>query len=120
MYEEGFTQITNLDYSTTAMKIMNERYKELDYKIEYLNMNLNDIKNLKSSEYNVIIDKGTLDSILCGENSLPLISNMMKEIFRILAPEGYYFCISYGDEDHRKTFFVLIINLDRNNLGNKY
>jgi hypothetical protein len=30
----------------------------------------------------------------------------MKEIYRILAPDGIYFCISYGDEDHRRSFFV--------------
>ena len=78
----------------------------MDYKINCLEMNVLDMKSLKSAEYNVIIDKGTLDSILCGENSIPMISNLMKEVYRLLAPEGFYLCISYADEDHRKSFFV--------------
>jgi 2-polyprenyl-3-methyl-5-hydroxy-6-metoxy-1,4-benzoquinol methylase len=106
LYDDGFTQITNIDFSPIAVKIMTQKYLESDYKIEYHEMNVFDMKNLKSSEYNAIIDKGTLDSILCGENVLPNIGNLMKEIFRLLAPDGLYFCISYGDEDHRRSFFV--------------
>jgi hypothetical protein len=108
LYEDGVMQITNIDYSPESVKLMTEKYISLDYKIHCLEMNILDMKSLKSGEYNVIIDKGTLDSILCGENSLPMIGNIMKEIYRLLAPEGFYFCISYGDEDHRKSFFVCI------------
>lgn len=62
--------------------------------------------DFSSGEYNVVLDKGTLDSILCGDNSVPNAEKMMQEIFRILAPGGVYVCITYGDEEHRKKFFV--------------
>jgi hypothetical protein len=69
-------------------------------------MDVLDMREFSNSEFNIIIDKGTLDSILCGENSVLIGDKMMKEIYRILANSGVFICITYGDEEHRKTFFV--------------
>lgn len=106
MYEEGITNITNIDYSPSVVKLMQNRYHEMGCNIQYKEMNVTDMSDLKNNEFNVIIDKGTLDSVLCGENSIPLVDKMMREVYRLLDNNGAYFCISYGDEDHRKTFFV--------------
>ena len=57
-------------------------------------------------EFNIVIDKGTLDSILCGDNSVPNAEKMMQEIYRVLGPKGVYICVTYGDEEHRINFFV--------------
>jgi len=37
---------------------------------------------------------------------------MMSEINRVLTPNGVYICITYGDEEHRRSYFanVIIIN----------
>jgi EEF1A lysine methyltransferase 4 len=106
MYEDGIMNITNIDYSPSVVKLMQNRYHEMGCNIQYKEMNVTDMSDLKNNEFNVIIDKGTLDSVLCGENSIPLVDKMMREVYRILDHNGVYFCISYGDEDHRKTFFV--------------
>lgn len=63
---------------------------------------------IQSGEFNVVLDKGTLDSILCGDNSTPNAERMMQEIYRILGPNGHYICITYGDDDHRRKYFVLL------------
>ena len=76
--------------------------------------------NFKNGEFNVIIDKGTIDSILCGENSIPILDKMMRDVYRILDTNGVFISISFADEDHRKTFFVinfLKIFLDNSRLG---
>lgn len=65
-----------------------------------------DMKELPSGEFNIVIDKGTLDSILCGENSVPNGDKIIREVYRVLANNGIFICITYGDEEHRKTFFV--------------
>jgi hypothetical protein len=65
-----------------------------------------DMTDLKSNDFNSIIDKGTLDSILCSDNSIPNAEKMMSEIYRLLVVGGHYICISYGDEEHRKNIFV--------------
>ena len=50
----------------------------------------------ESEEFDIIIDKGTFDTILCSEYSKRHASSMLNEIFRILQPRGTYICISYG------------------------
>lgn len=69
-------------------------------------MDVLDMSELNTASFNSVIDKGTLDCILCGDNSVPNAEKMMQEIYRILVPGGVYVCISYGDEEHRKKFFV--------------
>ena len=71
-------------------------------------MDVLEMNEIKSGEYNVVMDKGTLDSVLCGDNSVPNAEKMMSEIYKSLNPNGIYICVSYGDEEHRKKFFVLI------------
>ena len=86
-------------------------------------MDVLDMSEFQIGEFNVVLDKGTLDSVLCGDNSVPNAEKMMQEIHRILAPNGVYICVTYGDEEHRKKYFVsyflLIIYLEKSGLGNK-
>lgn len=67
-------------------------------------MDVLNMKEVPNSEYNVVIDKATLDSILCGDNSEANCEKMLLEINRVLKPNGIYICISYGSEEHRKEY----------------
>jgi len=78
-----------------------------------------EMKEFKNGEFNVVLDKGTLDSMLvriylllkCGDNSLPNAEKMMSEVNRVLTPNGVYICITYGDEEHRKSYFASVLLL---------
>lgn len=67
------------------------------------------MKEFSDGEFNIVIDKGTLDSILCGENANPLADKMINEIYRVLDKNGVFICISYSNEDSRKVYFVCFI-----------
>ena len=67
-------------------------------------MDVLDLKDIQNGEYDTIIDKGCLDCILCGDNSVPLAAKMMSEIYRVLAPGGHYMVITYGDAEFRKKY----------------
>jgi ubiquinone/menaquinone biosynthesis C-methylase UbiE len=71
-------------------------------------MDVLEMNDFSIGEFNVVLDKGTLDSVLCGDNSVPNAEKMMQEIYRVLTPGGVYVCITYGDEEHRKKFLVNI------------
>ena len=43
--------------------------------------------------------------MLCGEKALLVVEKMMKEIYRVLADDGYYIIISNANEDSRKLLF---------------
>jgi hypothetical protein len=47
------------------------------------------------------IDKGCLDSILCGEGSTANAAKYLKEVSRTLKPNGVFVVVSYGVPDHR-------------------
>lgn len=51
--------------------------------------------------FNAVIDKGTLDSVLCGEGSTANVAKMCMETSRVLKPNGVYFICSYGVPDNR-------------------
>jgi ubiquinone/menaquinone biosynthesis C-methylase UbiE len=68
-------------------------------------MDVLDMQEIQTGSFNVIFDKATLDSILCGDNSGANAEKMINEIYRILAPGGKYICITYGDPEHRKKYF---------------
>ena len=84
---------------------MEEKHKAKFPKMAFKVMNALDMKEFLTGTFNIVIDKGTLDSVLCGDNSESNAQKMISEVFRILAPGGYYFCISYGDAEHRKKHF---------------
>lgn len=53
-------------------------------------------------EFDAVIDKGTLDSILCGDDSDLNAEKALMKISRVLKPGGVYICISYGQPQHRE------------------
>lgn len=54
--------------------------------------------------FDVVMDKGTLDSILCGEASTSNVAKMCQEVARVLKPTGVYFIVSYGVPDNRLSY----------------
>jgi len=55
--------------------------------------------------FEAVIDKGTMDSILCGEGSTKNVAVMCKHISRVLKPGGAYIVVSYGQPDYRMNYF---------------
>ena len=104
MYSEGYTNIVNIDISFTVVKQMQEMYKDTK-EMPYKQM---DVKSLQFADgsFDCVIDKGTLDSVLCGDGSGPNAQLMLSEIHRVLTPNGVYICISYGIKDQRNDYFV--------------
>ena len=103
LHSEGFHYITNIDYSPTIIEEMKSRYG--DY--QDMDFHVMDAVHLEIEEesINCIIDKGTLDCLICAQNALPPIASMMINIMRILVSGGVYICVSHGKPDTRLPFF---------------
>ena len=102
--EEGYEDITNIDFSTKVITIMEEKCKAKFPKMSFKVMDVLDMKEFQTGSFNTVIDKGTLDSVLCGDNSVASAQKMIAEVFRVLAPGGHYICITHGDPEHRKKY----------------
>ena len=52
---------------------------------------------LEDNSFDLIIDKGCLDSVLCGDLPLKGSAQMLSNVYRVLNEEGgVYACISHA------------------------
>lgn len=99
----GFHTVDNIDISETCVRAMEESHKELKG-VNWKVMDVLDMKEIPDATYDAVVDKATLDSILCGENSSANAAKMLTGISRVLKSVGVYFCVSYGQPDNRMTY----------------
>ena len=99
LYENGYHSITNIDISEVVIHQMKTRYKELD-RMEWLKMDAMKME-FPDSTFDVVIDKGTVDSLLCGNNSFHNVYQMNKNVARVLKRGGRYIVVTYGQPDTR-------------------
>ena len=65
MYNDGYMNITNIDYSTVVIRKMKEKYRLL----KSLQWEVMDITQMtfEAETFDAVIEKGTLDSLLVTE-----------------------------------------------------
>ena len=65
-----------------------------------------DVRSLAfpSSSFECVLDKGTLDAILCGSDSSKHAQSMLAECQRVLRPGGCLLVITYGQPSSRLTY----------------
>ena len=99
MYDDGFLNSINIDISQVVVKAMQEKYRDKT-SMRYLHM---DCRNMEFEDktFDAAVDKGTLDAILCGENSTAHAQKLISEVYRVLSPTGVYIVVSYGQPPHR-------------------
>lgn len=68
-------------------------------------MDVRQMSSFESDSFDAVIDKGTLDWILCGDAASQNADLMLSEIHRILANNGVYVWITYGFPEHREWYF---------------
>ena len=100
MYDDGYENIQNVDISSVVVDQMIEATKSKPGLV-WKEMDVMDMSAYEPGTFDVAMDKGTLDSILCGENSTANSQKMLNEVSRILKPDGLYMMISFGLEEHR-------------------
>ena len=58
----------------------------------------------EDGRFDVVIDKATLDAVICGEDGVCDPDKMLTEINRVLKPSGVYICITYGSPEFRMDY----------------
>ena len=104
MFEDGYQHITNIDISFTVVKQMQEMYKEKCPNLIYKQMDVRSLQ-FEDGTFDAVVDKGTFDSILCGDGSGPNAEQTLNEVYRVLSPTGVYICITYGLPEQREPYF---------------
>ena len=62
-----------------------------------------DVRELKYKDcfFDLIVDKSTIDALLCGDQAYLNVAVMLRECQRVLKEGGYYVAISYGQPENR-------------------
>jgi ubiquinone/menaquinone biosynthesis C-methylase UbiE len=100
MFEEGFVHINNIDYSSELTAKMKDKYKDKLPTMQYVCMDARYL-SFEDNSIDAVIDKGTIDAVLCGDNSTANCIKVLSEVYRVLSPNGVFICISHRPPSHR-------------------
>lgn len=97
LYDRGFHQITNLDFSPLVIDEMRSKNSEKRPDMEWEVGDMTDMRDLyMDGSFDVVFDKGALDALVSDSSAATLAKGrqMFSEIDRVLSSTGKYVCIS--------------------------
>ena len=99
MYLSNYKKIINIDISDVVIEKMKEQYSEMEWKVmDATKMSFED------NIFDCVIDKGTLDAIMCGNDPTPPAC-LIKEMYRVTKNKGYFCIITHGEPETRLNYF---------------
>ncbi|ODO07656.1 hypothetical protein L198_01237 [Cryptococcus wingfieldii CBS 7118] len=113
LYDHGWKNVVNIDYSKTVIDQMRERHSEARPEMTWLEM---DILNLQfaDDEFDLVVDKGTMDAMLTtkgdpwnpSEKDVKTCTQEVTEAIRVLRKrEGSKFAyFTFGQPHFRKRY----------------
>ncbi|XP_039020676.1 EEF1A lysine methyltransferase 4-like [Hibiscus syriacus] len=100
MVNDGYEDVVNVDISSVVIDAMQAKYSNRQ-QLKYIKLDVRDMSPFQSGSFDAVIDKGTLDSIMCGSNSRQNAAQMLDEVWRVLKDKGVYILITYGAPVYR-------------------
>ena len=115
MRNDGWAgEIINIDFSSVVINQMANKYESkheregkqfIAPKMKFVCADVTRGLPFKDNSFDLIICKGTFDSILCNTGSVSYASDLVAECARVLATgHGCLFLVSYGNPDNRIVF----------------
>ncbi|XP_040995109.1 EEF1A lysine methyltransferase 4-like [Juglans microcarpa x Juglans regia] len=96
MVKDGYEDIMNIDISSVAIDMMGRKYENTP-QLKYMQMDVRNMSFFPDESVDSVIDKGTLDSLMCSTDAPINSAQMLTEVSRVLKPGGIYMLITYGD-----------------------
>ncbi|KAF0907339.1 hypothetical protein E2562_015839 [Oryza meyeriana var. granulata] len=100
MVDDGYMEIINIDISSVVIEIMRKKHFNIP-QLQYMQMDVRDMSVFPDESFDCAIDKGTLDSLMCGVGAPLSAAQMVLEVERLLKPGGIFMLITYGDPSVR-------------------
>ncbi|KAJ7576916.1 S-adenosyl-L-methionine-dependent methyltransferase, partial [Mycena floridula] len=113
MYDDGYRNIVNIDYSATCIQQMRERHASRP-EMEWHEMDIRELQ-FEDNSFDVALDKGTMDAMMTSKGDVwdppqEVIENCTKEVDEVLRvlrkPAGTFLYLTFGQPHFRKRFLA--------------
>lgn len=98
VYKDGFTNLLCSDIAPSAIQEMSTRTASTMPLAKWFVDDATDM-SVPSESIDVLLDKGTLDSVLILQSPFSNAARMLREVQRVLRPGGVYLLITHGRGD---------------------
>ncbi|THH18050.1 hypothetical protein EW146_g2868 [Bondarzewia mesenterica] len=114
MYDDGYKNITNIDYSNVVIEQMKRKHQTTRPEMEWLEMDIRDLK-FEDASFDVAIDKGTMDAMMTAKGDVwdppqQVIDDCTKEVDEVLRvlrkDEGLFLYLTFGQPHFRRRFLI--------------
>ena len=102
--QKGYHDITAIDISPTIVEKMQMKYVDCTG-VNFLCMDVCEMLGLTSDAYSLVIDKACIDALFCSSSFITSVHRAFSEIFRVLKPDGLFFCVSHANPLARVPYF---------------
>lgn len=110
MYKDGYKNIVNIDFSEVVIENMRKKCGEEMPEMDWLVMDVLDMSQFPDASFDVAIDKGTMDALMCEKGDVweldPKVAEvchkMCSEVSRVVKPGGRYIQITFGQPHFRR------------------
>jgi len=99
----GVHKVTSIDTSRVVVQQMSAKHRE----ITNLAYTVMDVRRMQypDASFDVCVDKGLLDTLLCMRDGEEVAKAAFSEIYRILKPSGALVLVSHGGPEGRAPLF---------------
>lgn len=101
LYSAGYHNIVNIDISGVVIEQMRREQEEKGFdKMQFEVMDVTKM-DYPDESFDLVLDKSTIDTLMCTESPLINVARMAEESHRVLRPGCAYFGISYAPPSKR-------------------
>ncbi|KAH7920389.1 S-adenosyl-L-methionine-dependent methyltransferase [Leucogyrophana mollusca] len=113
MYDDGYKNIVNVDYSSVVIRQMQERHASTRPEMQWKEMDVRDMSLFDDASFDVAIDKGTMDAMMTSSSDVwnppeQVVQDCIaevKEVLRVLRkPSGLFLYITFGQPHFRRRY----------------
>ncbi|KAJ7625681.1 S-adenosyl-L-methionine-dependent methyltransferase [Roridomyces roridus] len=114
MYDDGYENIVNTDYSSVVIEQMSRRHTEKRPRMEWLEMDVRDLR-FPDQSFDIAIDKGTMDAMMTAKGDVwdppqQVVDDCtaeVDEVIRTLKKDtGVFIYLTFGQPHFRRRFLT--------------
>ncbi len=105
---DGLTNVSCVDHSSVVISQLQARFQDLP-EADFSTADVTTAEpcpERPDDVFDLVIDKGCMDAVLCGEDAFARAGRLVANMHRVLKPGGAYVVITFGEPQARMPFLT--------------